>query len=305
MIPVLKRVICLFLAAALLCLGGCGAKKANRSWQEQYDLGVRYLSEGNYEEAVLAFEAAIEINPKRPEAYAGLADAYLAVGDDAAAKDALDRGFAATGDERLKNRLEGSSSAEGTLFQGPYLAPEDVEFLGMTLEDASTLALADGVYDADDVSIGLQTDDFRFSSFVISLSDTEGYTVLHLDQYNDSTVVNEVQFNGWREKGVELNVPVHARGINLGDRWEQVLEAVGFSQQERESIGGPQDIFVTRETADGQTVWQVDFYGTDNTDGAGEIIFFYRDETGERQADLRFVDGALSGFYVWSYRITG
>ena len=42
---------------------------------------------------------------------------------------------------------------------------------------ASALALADGVYDADDASIGLQTDDFRFSSFGISLSDTEGYTV--------------------------------------------------------------------------------------------------------------------------------
>ena len=308
MIPVLKRVLCLFLAAALLCLAGCGAKQETLSWQEQYDLGVRYLSEGKYEEAVLAFEAAIKIDPKRPEAYAGLADAYLAAGDEAAAKDALDRGFAATGDEGLQNHLEGTGSAgedaEGALFQGPYLVPEDVEFLGMTLEDASALALADGVYDADDASIGLQTDDFRFSSFGISLSDTEGYTVLQLDQHNDSAVVNEVQFNGWREEGVELNVPIHARGLHLGDNWEQVLEAVGFSQQEREIIGGPQDVFVTRETTDGQTIWRVGFSSTENTDGAGEIIFFYRDEAGERQADLRFVGGALSGFYVWPYRLT-
>ena len=154
MIPVLKRVLCLFLAAALLCLAGCGAKQETLSWQEQYDLGVRYLSEGKYEEAVLAFEAAIKIDPRRPEAYASLADAYLAAGDEVAAKDALDRGFAATGDEGLQNHLEGTGSAgedaEGALFQGPYLVPEDVEFLGMTLEDASALALADGVYDADD-----------------------------------------------------------------------------------------------------------------------------------------------------------
>ena len=115
----------------------------------------------------------------------------------------------------------------------------------------------------------------------------------------------EVQFNGWREEGVEINVPVHARGIHLGDNWEQVLEAVGFSQQEREIIGGPQDVFVTRETTDGQTIWRVGFSSTENTDGAGEIIFFYRDEAGERQADLRFVGGALSGFYVWPYRVAG
>ena len=31
----LKRVLCLFLAAALLCLAGCGAKQETLSWQEQ------------------------------------------------------------------------------------------------------------------------------------------------------------------------------------------------------------------------------------------------------------------------------
>lgn len=38
-------------------------------WQEQYDLGVRYLNDGNYEEAIIAFTAAIEIDPKKPQAY--------------------------------------------------------------------------------------------------------------------------------------------------------------------------------------------------------------------------------------------
>ena len=68
---------------------------------------MRYLSEGKYEEAVLAFEAAIEIDPKRPETYASLADAHLATGDEAAAAAALEQGVAATGDEGLQGRLEG------------------------------------------------------------------------------------------------------------------------------------------------------------------------------------------------------
>lgn len=42
----------------------------------------KYLSDGNYEEAIIAFTAAIEIDPKRAEAYAGLSDLYRAVGDD-------------------------------------------------------------------------------------------------------------------------------------------------------------------------------------------------------------------------------
>ena len=49
------------------------------TWQEQYDLGVRFLSEGNYQEAILAFTAAIEIDPKQPDAYYSRGDAYAAL----------------------------------------------------------------------------------------------------------------------------------------------------------------------------------------------------------------------------------
>ena len=64
-----------------LSLCACGGGAEQSSWQEQYDLGVRYLSQGNYEEAVIAFTAAIEIDPKQVDAYIGLAQAYSAQGD--------------------------------------------------------------------------------------------------------------------------------------------------------------------------------------------------------------------------------
>ena len=48
-------------------------------WQEKYDLGVRYLKDGNYEEAVIAFTAAIEIDPKNPDAYTARGGAYLSM----------------------------------------------------------------------------------------------------------------------------------------------------------------------------------------------------------------------------------
>ena len=78
----MKRITSLILTLSLvLGLCACGQKEedsAASTWQEQYDLGVRYLSEGNYEEAVIAFTAAIDIDPKRPEAYIGRGDAYFA-----------------------------------------------------------------------------------------------------------------------------------------------------------------------------------------------------------------------------------
>lgn len=59
---------------------GTGASQAP-TWQGQYDLGVRYLSEGNYEQAIIAFTAAIEIDPKRAPAYVGRGDTYVKSGE--------------------------------------------------------------------------------------------------------------------------------------------------------------------------------------------------------------------------------
>lgn len=52
-------------------------------WKEQYDLGMRYLSEENYEEAILAFTEAINIDPNRAELYISRAGAYVYSGETA------------------------------------------------------------------------------------------------------------------------------------------------------------------------------------------------------------------------------
>lgn len=67
-----------------LMLAACGHRqkqeesKGETTWQEQYDLGMKYLSEANYEEAIIAFTLAISIDPKQTTAYMGRGDAYAA-----------------------------------------------------------------------------------------------------------------------------------------------------------------------------------------------------------------------------------
>lgn len=68
-----KRIFLVFLIGTMLT--SCGQKTP--TWQEQYDLGIRYLSEGNYEEAIIAFSAAIKIDPKQASAYIARGDAYV------------------------------------------------------------------------------------------------------------------------------------------------------------------------------------------------------------------------------------
>jgi len=60
-----------------MSLCSCGFKIP--TWQEQYDLGVHYLEESNYEEAIIAFSSDIEIDPKQTPAYGG--DAYIGSGE--------------------------------------------------------------------------------------------------------------------------------------------------------------------------------------------------------------------------------
>ena len=73
--------------------------------REQLDLGQKYLSELEYDQAVAAYEIAIEIEPMNVDAYLGLADAYIGKGYYEAASLALQKGYELTQDDALKNKL--------------------------------------------------------------------------------------------------------------------------------------------------------------------------------------------------------
>jgi len=96
---------------AVLCIGAIVLINSQREtevtpdWQHHYDIGMRFLSQGNYQEAVIAFRAAIEINPRQADAYIGLAEAYIGLGDIDTAIAILRQGYDLTGDARLPERI--------------------------------------------------------------------------------------------------------------------------------------------------------------------------------------------------------
>ena len=72
-----KFLMCIVLVFLLV---GC-SKNAQPIWQEQYDLGMKYLEEGDYEQAIVAFTAAIEIDPKQSVLYVVRAGAYTSLAE--------------------------------------------------------------------------------------------------------------------------------------------------------------------------------------------------------------------------------
>ncbi|WP_418708568.1 tetratricopeptide repeat protein [Anaerotignum faecicola] len=75
----MKRAFGILLLAVFFC-ASCGKDMA--TWQEKYDLGIKYLEESNYEEAILAFSEAIKIDSKQPKVFIGRGDAYAMIEDD-------------------------------------------------------------------------------------------------------------------------------------------------------------------------------------------------------------------------------
>ncbi len=73
--------------------------------QRQLDLGQKYLEEQNYEQAIVAFDKAIGIDPMRVDAYLGLAEAYECLGEYGLMAQTLKEGYDRTGDERLSKAL--------------------------------------------------------------------------------------------------------------------------------------------------------------------------------------------------------
>ncbi|MDR3310958.1 MAG: tetratricopeptide repeat protein [Oscillospiraceae bacterium] len=108
-------ILVLTLAVALY---GCGKKsKAPVTAAEWLDLGRKYLNDLDFEQAVVAFDNVIRIEPKNPDAYIGLADAYAGLGDTDKAAAALREGLAnADSTRRIEDRLaeiEGGGAAYG------------------------------------------------------------------------------------------------------------------------------------------------------------------------------------------------
>ena len=77
-----RKIIIIAVVAFVVLLAGASAiwlmPKSTPEYDEQIRLGYERIEDGQYEEAIDAFDIAIEIDEKRPQAYIGLADTHYA-----------------------------------------------------------------------------------------------------------------------------------------------------------------------------------------------------------------------------------
>ncbi|MCM1044741.1 MAG: tetratricopeptide repeat protein [Candidatus Gastranaerophilales bacterium] len=95
----------LVLLAAII-IGVTIFRDSGRRLQEQLDLGAKYLEEMDYEQALVAFHAVLEIEPRNADAYLGIVEVYIRMNDFESALEYAKEGYEVTEDERLKEKID-------------------------------------------------------------------------------------------------------------------------------------------------------------------------------------------------------
>jgi len=116
-VMIITIILLLAMVAIITIVTVTGDNKGEKDL-DQLSLGEKYLTELKYDQAVIAFSKAIEIEPKNTRAYLGIADAYLHLDRQLDAVNLLGRGIEATDNENLKKALIG---VEKSIIEG-YIA---------------------------------------------------------------------------------------------------------------------------------------------------------------------------------------
>lgn len=112
----------------------------------------KFMDQMNYEQAVIAFQSAIKIEPRRKDAYMGLASAYQEMGKTDEAVQVLAAGYKTTKDREVSGQLEEVVLImyEGYMEDGDYDKAEKIlEFLYEITGDRETKKKIDDLKDQE------------------------------------------------------------------------------------------------------------------------------------------------------------
>ncbi len=293
-----------------ICYAQTATANAALTWQEQYDLGVRYVAEGNYQEAIIAFTAAITIEPKQPEAYIALADVYIVQGDVASATNILAQGYAATQDEAIAAKqaaLQTQSAvvaeeevtintifANGVANESALLTADEVTLYGQSVWGMDIFTMRSLLENNDWVVVDNSELDSSDEHWWIEAWYGDSIVSNRWDVYPDD--INALQYFDddesflsytWVEGDptVAQHVSVGMRDITMGDSLLSVYTALGFTNGDA-FIAYLQEVCQARETGEESADLYEWVYET--VDGTQFVVCTYSEDfEGQEQRLMR------------------
>ncbi len=91
----MKKILSIILSVTLILTTFTSCEAIDKALASTYlNLGEKYLTDLDYEQAIVYFNKLIDVEPKNESAYLGIAEAYLALGDIDSAIEILEQGIA-------------------------------------------------------------------------------------------------------------------------------------------------------------------------------------------------------------------
>lgn len=229
----MKKIILVFFSMIFL-ITSCG-KESIPSWQEHYDLGMKYLSEENYEEAIVAFVKAIELEANQVEVYLALADAYNQIDKVESALQILREGYEQTDDKRLQKKYEEiRAKAEEKMspiekMQSHLIIDEtifDTKILGINFDIENMDAIAQAL--ANETNLSQEEYPGNFTGYV----EGEGWMKTTFGS-NDEIYGKVIEL---RKNEIEDGIIPKVAQIEVTDTGRMALKKIGFTEDDIEQL---------------------------------------------------------------------
>ena len=302
-----KLKVILLAALLLLTLSACGGNKAEEppaehtpTWQEQYDLGLRYLSEGNYEEAIIAFTAAIEIDPKQPSLYIGRADAYIGSGETAETL------AAALADYEQAIALEEANAAAYLGLADVYIRQGDyekaLEILKAGLEKSGNdLSIADKIAEMEQGIIVDSSNNIRRSNDYDMDGRLTGYTLYEYDSLGRRCGWENWDYMQYNDDGEDilLDTPYLENYCVVTFNSQNLPEQNQF--YEADGTPGWYDTFVYNDK--GLKAEQYRYTSAGEKDSY--FLFYYNDQNQRIKYEGYNADGSMYAYWISEYDDAG
>lgn len=306
----LNTLLILLLIALMVC--ACGNKQAK--YQEQYDLGVKYLSEGNYEEAIIAFEAAIKIEPKQAAAYVGRGNAYIfsAETEEMMVNARRDYELALSFDDSNIDAYLGL--ADLLIRQGKY--DDALELLHQSLDKTNQAqAMLDKIAEIESGNIY----DLAGKSRRMSVYGANGQLSWYLERYYDASnriaSVTSYTPSGEEINSVDISYDEQGRMLD-GYGWDVqtgVLNHIRYVYDDNGNMLESWTYIQNRESTIRHAVFEYDssgkkqaVYTYDSNDNLFAYSLYEYDKVGNAvRENMYSADGTLRGYVLRSYDVNG
>ncbi len=190
-----KMINTVFVLAAVLLLIACGSTTMP-AWQEQYDLGMQYLTEGDYESVIVAFTESIETGPKLAALYIARGDAYSAWAEEteASALKALADGETFVWSEITVSADDGNKYTLEELYENAISDYEEAVILlesGEALDDSQDELLEEAEEKRQETENRLEESREEYTEKLNELNPSDNDTLVQVDETENSEETEE------------------------------------------------------------------------------------------------------------------